>query len=222
MFPRLNKKTFVVCCPHICCCTHKINYIQSTFHPLIHIMSNALSKWTVKDFLSGNDTWAEDIPLTNFLNAGDLTVESGNISSTTYSDIKLLVFASEIVLLPTIIHCLFACGATISTSSSFFFRFEVQLSSSVLHSISANAVVLCTVSRCFLKFEVVLRAVDNGFLLGVHKVHRKFFCLSLRQQNVCISIHRTLPSSLPSSVLLQYKFPFETQETKLQHQQNVL
>jgi len=107
-------------------------------------MSKTLSKCAVKDFLSGNDTWAEDTTLINSLNAGDSTVESGNISSMTYSDTKLLIFAGEIAILLTNIHCLFARGATVSTSPSFLFCLEVELSSSELVScsISTNAVVL--------------------------------------------------------------------------------
>ena len=97
----------------------------------------------------------------------------------TYSDIKLLAFASEIARLLTSIHRLLSCGATISTSLSFLFHFEVQLSP-VLCFISTNVVVLCTVSKCFLKFDVVLRALDNVFLLGAHNVHcaRKLFSCS--------------------------------------------
>ena len=65
----------------------------------------------MKDFLSGNETLAEHMLLTNFLNAGDSTVERGNIFSMTYSDIKLLAFAIKIGLLLTRTDCLFACGA---------------------------------------------------------------------------------------------------------------
>ena len=112
----------------------------------------------MNDFLSGNNTWAKDMLFTNFLNAGDSTVERGNISSITYSDTKLLVFASETGPLLTNIHCLFAFEPTLISVSSFLHHFVAQPLSSVSHnslSISTNAVVLCTVSRCFLKLEVV-------------------------------------------------------------------
>ena len=128
------------------------NHILIVLFTLCSIMSKALFKCCVKDFLSGNDTLAEDTPLINFLNAGDSIVGSGNISSMTYSDIKLLVFAGGIAPLLTKKHCLFAYDSTISTSPSLLFHFEVELSSSVLASCSipTNAVVLYTVSRCFL------------------------------------------------------------------------
>jgi len=84
-----------------------------------------------------------------------------------------LIFAGEIALLLTNIHCPFVCGATILPSPSFFFCLGVELSSYELVScsISTNAVVLCAVSKCFLKLEVVLQALNNGFMLAGHNVH---------------------------------------------------
>ena len=75
---------------------------------------NILSKCTVSAFQPG--TWIAWTPPTNFLNAGESTVDSCNISSTMYSDIKLDSFVVYIELLP--MSCFLRCPSPITAVSS--------------------------------------------------------------------------------------------------------
>ena len=68
------------------------------------ISSYNLSKYKVKDFLSG--TCVQQRPPINFQNAGDSTVDNGSMSSITYCESKLRSLVDGTLLLDNV-HCFF-------------------------------------------------------------------------------------------------------------------